>query len=156
MNWKIIFIGGVVFYITQFLVSFITGPLIHEGILEPLYMATTEFWRPELTQDPPDMAALMPRWITVGVIMSFVLAGIYGVVRRALSGSGWLKGIKYGFILGLIVGSAMAGWSGVFNLPGEIWLWWAAESFVYFIIGGAALGFVAQKLVPEHELDPGI
>ena len=67
-NIKTIVTGGIVFYVAQFIASMITGMFIHEGVLDPLYNATSEFWRPELRSDPPDMAALMPRWITVGLI----------------------------------------------------------------------------------------
>ena len=61
LNFKTIIVGGIVFYAVQWVFGMISGMFIHEGVLEPLYKATTEFWRPELTQDPPDMASLMPR-----------------------------------------------------------------------------------------------
>lgn len=149
MNIKIALIGGIAFYVVQFILGMITGSLIHEGVLEPLYQQTTEFWRPELTQEPPDMEALMPRWITVGVIMAIVLAGVYSVVRSAFNGAGWLKGLKYGIVLLLVTASWSAGWSGVFNLPDMIWVWWTIESILYFVVAGAVLGWVSEKLAPE-------
>lgn len=148
MNWKIIFIGGVVMYVAQFIVSMITGPVLHEGILDPLYKANSQFWRPELNQDPPDMAALMPRWITSGLIASFVLAGIYGAIRDGFGGPGWMRGLKYGVALTLINAVLMLGWSGVFNLPDQVWVWWSAEGILYYVVGGVALGWVAEKLAP--------
>ena len=60
MNVKLILVGGIVFYAAQMIVSFATGPLLHEGILDEVYKAYAQFWRPELIQEPPDMAALMP------------------------------------------------------------------------------------------------
>ncbi|MGH8284526.1 MAG: hypothetical protein ACRETT_02030, partial [Steroidobacteraceae bacterium] len=81
MNWKVIVIGGLVFFVATWLIAPITGPLIHEGVLKEAYMATATFWRPELNEQPPNMAALMPYWITVGLIGSFITAGIYGIVR---------------------------------------------------------------------------
>lgn len=92
MNWKLIVIGGFVFYVVTFVVSFATGPVVHEGILDEPYRATVEFWRPELTQDPPDVASLMPRWIAGGVLTALVFAAIYGWIRGGLSGAPWLKG----------------------------------------------------------------
>jgi hypothetical protein len=51
-NIKLILIGGIVYYVVQFIISMIAGPFIHEGVLDETYRATTSFWRPELVQDP--------------------------------------------------------------------------------------------------------
>ena len=60
-NIKVILLGGLAMYVAEFLLSMATGGVIHEGILTELYQANASFWRPELNQQPPDMAALMPR-----------------------------------------------------------------------------------------------
>jgi hypothetical protein len=148
-NIKVIVAGGLAMYVAQFAVSMLTGPLIHEGVLMEPYQANASFWRPELTQDPPDMAALMPRWIAVGVIASFILAGIFDNIRGGLEGSTLVRGVKYGFILFLVNLCISAGWSGVFNLPETIWAWWNAEALLYYVVGGAVLGWVTGKLAPE-------
>jgi hypothetical protein len=148
MNWKIIFIGGLACYVAQWVASFATGAIVHEGILDPVYIQHPEFWRPELNQDPPDIAALMPRWITAGLIGAFIFAAIYSLLRHAFSGSGWLRGLKFGLIVAVLASTAMLGWSGVFAVPDVIWVWWAIEGFVYYPLGGAVLGWVAGKLVP--------
>ncbi len=150
MNWKVIFIGGICLYIVQWLVSMGTGPLIHEGVLTDVYKQTASFWRPELNQDPPDMAALMPRWIATGLFGALVAAGIYSVIRGSFSGAGWLKGVKFGLVLWLFHLTASLGWSGVFNLPMEIWGWWIFEALLVYLIGGAVLGWVSAKVAPEH------
>jgi len=149
LNFKTIIVGGVVFYAVQWVFGMISGIVIHEGVLEPLYKATTEYWRPELTQDPPDMAALMPRWIATGLIMSFLFAGIYDNIRDAFDGSGVIKGLKFGFVLALIGGAMSAGWSGVFNLPETIWVWWVAEGFFIYSLSGAALGWYVGKFASD-------
>ena len=148
MNWKIVFIGGVAYYVALFLVSFISGYVVHEILLDEAYQLTTEFWRPELRQDPPDMAALMPMWVACGLLGSFVGAWIYGWIRPALSGSGVQRGLKFGIIAFLFHGIYILNWQGVFNLPEKIWLLWWLESFVYLLAGSAALGWVAQKIAP--------
>jgi hypothetical protein len=148
MNLKVILIGGLVFYVVLFAVSLGTGMVVHENLLMEAYRAHPEFWRPELNQDPPDMAALMPLWITCGLIASFVTAFIYDWVRPALSGPGWQQGLKFGVIAMLFHGIYILNWSGVFNLVNKIWLWWWLESIVYLLIAGAALGWVVQKIAP--------
>lgn len=147
-NIKVIVAGGLAMYVAQFAVSMLTGPFIHEGVLLEPYQANASFWRPELNQDPPDMAALMPRWIAVGLIASFILAGIFDNIRGGLDGSMLVRGAKYGFILFLVNLCISAGWSGVFNLPETIWVWWNAEALLYYIVGGAVLGWVTGKLAP--------
>ena len=104
LDWKVIIGGGVLMYVAQFLISFVTGSFIHEGVLDPLYKATTEFWRPELNQDPPDMAALMPGWIATGLIIALFQAAFYDNIRSALDGSDMIRGFKYGLVLGWFAG----------------------------------------------------
>lgn len=147
-NLKVIALGGLAMYAAQFLLSMVTGPLIHEGVLTELYMANSGFWRPELNQQPPDMGALMPRWITVGVVASFILAAIFDNIRGGLDGGAVVRGAKYGVILFLVNACISAGWSGVFNLPDAIWAWWVGESLLYYVVGGAVLGWVTGRLAP--------
>ncbi len=146
MKFKIILLGGLAHYATAFFASTLTAMITHQGVLEPHYKATALFWRPELRSDPPDMAALMPLWIGVGLLVSFVTAGVYGVFRNALSGAGWQRGLKFGFVIGLLYAGMHASLYGVFNLPSFIWLVWALEGMVLAVIAGAALGAVAQKV----------
>jgi hypothetical protein len=148
-SWKLTLVGGLVFYAVQWIVGMATGMLIHEGILKEPYRQTASFWRPELNQEPPDMAALLPRWIAVGLIVAFVMAAIYCFVRPAFAGAGWKKGLKYGVMLAVLGACWNAGWSGIFNLPNTIWFWWSVEALVYFPLSAIALGWVGQKLAPE-------
>jgi hypothetical protein len=146
---KLVIVGGLVFYVVMFVVGFGTGMLIHEGVLKETYRATSSFWRPELNQEPPDMAALMPRWIASGLVGAFIIAWVYSSVRSAWPGPGWKKGLFGGFVLGMIHITFALGYSGVFNLPEKVWVWWCVDTFILYLIGGAVLGAVAQKLAPE-------
>jgi len=148
-NIKVILLGGLAMYVAEFIVSMATGGFIHEGVLEDLYIANSSFWRPELNQDPPDMAALMPRWIIGGLITTFIMVAIYDNIRSAFAGSGVVKGVKYGFILFLFSACFSTGWSGVFNLPEMIWVWWNVEALVIYLVGGAALGWVVNRISPQ-------
>jgi hypothetical protein len=147
-RWKLVVLGGLAYYVATFIVGFATGPLIHNGVLKETYRANAQLWRPELNEDPPDMAALMPRWITTGVIGSFIVAAIFGWVRPAFSGPGWKRGLQYGVTLGLLGVVWALGYSGVFNAPDKIWIWWSLEGFLYYLPGGAVLGWLGGKLDP--------
>ncbi len=147
MNWKTIVLGGLAMYVAMFAISMGTGPLVHEGILDSLYQANESFWRPELRVEPPDMAALMPRWITTGILTTLVIATIYNTIAAGLGPLGWRNGLKYGFICSLFMCVFCASWSGVFNLPDKIWIVWGLESFLYYLPGGALLGFLHAKFV---------
>ena len=149
MKWKTVVIGGLAYFAVTWVVGFVTGQVIHNGILVESYQAHSQFWRPELNQNPPDMAALMPYWITTGLLGALVFAGLYGCFRAALSGPGWKRGLVFGFCLAIFQAALMAGWSGVFNLPANIWIWWALEGFAYYVLGGAVLGLVSAKLDPH-------
>jgi hypothetical protein len=148
LNWKLILGGGLVWFVVTWAVSMATGQFIHQGVLEETYRATASLWRPELMQEPPDMAALMPRWITTGLIGSFLTALVYGWVRPALTGAGWMRGLKFGLIVFILTVCLALGWSGVFNVPDKVWGWWTVDSIFYLLAGGAALGWVAEKLAP--------
>ncbi len=150
MNGKLILVGGLAYYVVTMILGFgVTGPLIHEGVLEGIYPNHAEFWRPELNQDPPDMGPLMPRWITLGLISAFIVAAIYDCVRSAFHGPGWRRGLVFGLCLAGFACALMGGWSGIFNLPDKIWMWWGIETFIYLPIGGAVLGWVAEKVAPQ-------
>lgn len=148
LNFKVILLGGLAMYVVQFVLGMLMAPLIHEGVLVEPYEATAAFWRPELMQDPPDMAALMPRWIATGLVVAFILAGIFDTIRDGLNGSVAIRGLKYGAILFLINLGICAGLAGVFNLPDVIWIWWNVEALVYYLAGGFVLGWVTGKLSP--------
>ena len=49
MNWKLIIVGGLVFYVVMFVVSMVTGPVVHQGILLESYQATMTPFNPSET-----------------------------------------------------------------------------------------------------------
>ena len=147
-NLKVILLAGLAFYVTQWIVGMPFGMLVHEGVLAEAYDQTESFWRPELNEDPPNIGALMPMWLTLGIIGAFIYAFIYDNVRAALGGAAWMKGLKFGVIASLfaITGAMMS--HGVFNLPAEIWVWWSVERVVVLLLAGIVLGIVTTKLAP--------
>jgi len=147
MSWKLVIVGGLVFWVVTTVVGmFGTGLVIHERILDPIYQANESFWLPELREDPPDMAALMPQWLGMGLLSSLVFAGIYSVVRGSFSGPGWKQGLKFGFCLALIAIVFYLSMSGIFDLPLTMWIWWGVDALILFLLGGAAMGWAGARL----------
>jgi hypothetical protein len=146
MNWKLILIGGIVFWlVTNIFGMLVTGMIIHEGILDPIYRANESFWLPPLRQDPPDMAAVMPHWLLTSFVSSLVVAGIYSCVHTSFAGTGWKKGLTWGLCLALLTFMTYMSFSGLFNLPMKMWLWWGVDALILFLLGGAAMGWAGQK-----------
>lgn len=146
MNWKAVVIGAIAFFLVTNIVGLaVTGFFIHQKILDPIYRANEYFWLPELTQDPPDMAALMPRWLLNSLISSLVVAGIYVCVHRSFEGGGARKGMMWGLSLGIFSAATYLAMSGVFNLPMKMWIWWAIDGVILFLVGGAAMGWAAER-----------
>jgi hypothetical protein len=153
MNWKIAIVGGLVYYIAVLVVSMVLGHFIHSpeaGVLAETYRETSTFWRPELNMNPPDMSLMWKMWVPSGVIGAFLTAGIYSVVRSSLTGAAWQRGLKFGVIAFLFGVVNALGYRGVFNLPDNVWVWWLIGALVMYLIGGAVLGWISQKLAPAN------
>jgi hypothetical protein len=151
MNWKIIFVGGLAWYAAQFVVSLILGFVIHSpesGVLADAYRATASFWRPELNANPPDAGLFWSLWIPSGLLGAFLAAGAYGVIRPALTGPGWRRGLKFGVIALVFAVINALGYNGVFDLPAEIWIWWMLGAAILYLVAGPVLGWIADKLAP--------
>ena len=146
MNVKAIVVGALAFWLVTNIIGFFgTGLVIHGMILDPVYKAHSSFWLPALNQDPPDMAAVLPHWLLVSLVNSFVVAGIYSCVRNSFKGPGWKRGLTWGLSLGIFVFINSFGFSGVFNLPIPLWIWWGIDGLILFTIGGAAMGWATEK-----------
>ncbi|MFQ5741295.1 MAG: hypothetical protein ACE5JX_20040 [Acidobacteriota bacterium] len=146
MNWKLVIIGGLAFWlVTNIVGMFGTGVVIHGWILGPAYRAHESFWIPPLRQDPPDMAAAMPHWLLMSLLSSLVVAGLYSLVRPAFSGPGWKRGLTWGLCLGIFSFVTLLGYSGVINLPMQIWVWWGIDGLILFVLGGAVLGWTGER-----------
>jgi len=146
MKLKTILVGGLVYFVVMFIASMASAMITHDGMLVEVYKTTAMFWRPELRSEPPDMGALMPLWITTGLISSFITAGVYSLFHSALSGPGWRRGLVFGFAIGLLYFGLYGGLYGVFDVPAFIWEVWAVEGLVLTMIASAALGAVVQKI----------
>ncbi|MGE0031460.1 MAG: hypothetical protein AB7T20_10115 [Steroidobacteraceae bacterium] len=153
MNWKVVVIGGVVYYVALFTLSMVLGIVVHDpqsGLLAEAYGATMSFWRPELFQEKPDPDLMLKMWIPSGLLCAFLAAGIYSVIRSSLAGPAWMRGLKFGIISSIFAIIGVLGYRGVFNLPDQIWTWWTVGAVVMYLPAGVVLGWIAQKLAPAN------
>ncbi|HEX9734654.1 MAG TPA: aldo/keto reductase, partial [Thermoanaerobaculia bacterium] len=102
MSWKLIVLGGLASYVAMFVVGMGTGVVIHNGILQADYRAHSAFWVPELNQDPPDMAALMPYWVTTGLWTRDPEAELLPLLRELGIGFVPYSPLGHGFLTGEI------------------------------------------------------
>ena len=91
------------------------------------------------------MAALMPGWLLTSLLSSLVVAGIYSCVHTSFNGPGWKKGLTWGLCLGILICTTYLAFSGLFDLPLKLWIWWGIDALILYLIGGAALGWAGQK-----------
>ena len=148
MKWKCVIVGGLVFWIATNIVGFVTGPLIHEGVLKATYQENSEYWRPELNEDPPNLGALMPMWLGMSLISSLVVAGLYSC-RSCGAGTGWKRGMNFGLGLGVFMCAIYLNFFGVFGLPSKIWIYWGVEALLVYALCGAVMGWAVGKWCSE-------
>ena len=123
MNWKIIVLGGIAYYVDVLPAVDHRRRFIHspEGVLGATYRDYAAFWRPELNAVPPDMASLMKLWVPIGLFSSVLLAGVYSVDPLVVLGSGLVRGVKFGVVSWLFGLVAALGYWGILNLPNKVW-----------------------------------
>lgn len=151
MNIKLIVLGTIAYFITAQVIGAITGMFVHGegGLLEATYKSYAAMWRPELNETPPNLGALMPLWITTGLINSLIVAITFSLIRPALQGGVIAQGLKYGVIASLFMAGLYGMYFGIFALPGSLWLAWGLEGLVMCCVGGIVLAAVADKFAAE-------
>lgn len=142
-------IGALAYFVFGFLMNFVSGPLLHEGVLDGPYREVEQFWRPELMSEPMDMGDLLLFFFMAQIFNALVFAGLFVCYRSALDGPAWKKGMVFGFSLAFFIAGLYLGMNFVFNMPSTIWFWWAVSGFVYLTLGGAVVGWATGKWAPE-------
>ncbi len=146
MNMRLVMVSTLAFWIVSNIIGMaVTGPIIHQKILDPEYRANESFWLPELRQDPPDMGALMPRWLLNSFLSSLVVGGIYSYVRNSFPAPGFKQGFYWGLSLAVFTVVTTNAWSGIFDLPSTLWIWWCVDAMIVFPVAGIAMGWAGSK-----------
>ena len=73
------------------------------------------------------------------------MAGLYCRFRACLKGAEWQRGLKWCLCLAIFGAGLMLAWSGIFDLPGKIWMWWAIDLLLVYAVSGIVMGWVVGK-----------
>ena len=95
---------------------------------------------PDISPSSPPPARLHP-----GISGSSSFRSSTCRFRRCLDGPGWKRGANFGLSIGPLVSGFYLAMSGIFDLPYQIWLWWAVDALILYAIGGAAMGWATGK-----------
>ena len=120
-----------------FFFVFVFEFIYHGILLKPLYEATMNLWRPQ-----DQMMTLMP----VALIVQFVFAFIAVVMFAAFAKeSGVKQGVRFGALLGLMLGTLQLGIFPYLPIPAELALGWFAGAFIETLGVGVIAGLIYKS-----------
>ncbi len=111
----------------------------HGMYMMPDYLATAELWR-----DNVAMQALGHIGLIRIAVMAFVIAGLYCWVARAEHGCCTKFGIKYGAMIGLLLGIKSFGTYVYMPIPYEMAVKWLIGEVLMGVLIGVVLSFVGK------------
>ena len=130
---KKIVIGGILAGIILMIVGFIFGSL------------TADMYRmspPGLFKVPMNYTLL----VVYDIVVGFILAYAYSILKNSVPGSGLQKGMIFGFLVFLVGVVPGLGITYItMNIRNKLIFMWAVEMLVAYLLAGAALQFVDEK-----------
>lgn len=114
--------------VAAFVLFFVIDFAVHGILLQQMYLDTADLWRPQ---------AEMMEYMPLSTGMQFGLAALVTAGYVLLSQDyGWKAGLKYGAIIGLILGFAQASIYPYMPIPlAMAGAWFAATLFEITLIG---------------------
>ncbi len=129
MNIKRFIIAAIAVFIAIVVLNYV----VHSVILMATYESLKEIWRPDM------MEKMWIMWIT-DLVFAFLFTYIFTI---GYEGKGWLEGLRYGILIGLIVPVIGAfNQYAVYPLPFTLAIQWAVYGFIKAII----LGIIASLI----------
>ena len=129
MNIKRYLIASIAVFVAYVVINFI----IHSVILMGTYDSLKGIWRPDM------MEKMWVVWI-VNLVFAFLFTYIF---TKGYENKGWLEGIRYGLLIGLLVSGVGAFTQyAVYPLPLTLVIQW----FVYGLIQITICGIVAALI----------
>lgn len=128
--------------VAVFAVTFGFDFLFHGMLLKGDYEATASLWRPKA-----EMEAMMGVCMFYHAVLAFGVASLYGFATKNSPCCGGCSktGIKFGLLLGLIVGIGMFSSYIWTPMPLDLAIKWLGGSLAWGVITGYVLSLVAGK-----------
>lgn len=111
----------------------------HGMYMMPDYLATAALWR-----DEAEMEAMFHICIIRKAVMAFVIAGLYCWLSRAEHGCCTKFGIKFGAMIGLLLGINSYSMYAYMPIPHEMAVKWLIGEVLMGVVIGVVLSFVGK------------
>jgi hypothetical protein len=116
-------------FIAVYIVGQIVGFGIHNLVLDDMYQALANVWRPEA-----EMMGMMWIFFLTSAVYLFLFCYIF---TKGYEGRGIMEGVRYGTLMGLFMSVPMAFDSFVvYPITLQLSIAWFITGMVYFIIAG--------------------
>jgi hypothetical protein len=131
MKNKTFWIGLIVVYI----VMQALGYVIHEVLMGDTYEKLASIFRPEA-----EMMDMMWMMMVSGAVMMFMFCYIF---TRGYEGKGIMEGVRFGFLIGLLMAGPMAiDPHVIYPVPADVATIWLISSIASLIIAGAVFAAI--------------
>ncbi|MBU1625796.1 hypothetical protein KKB18_00325 [bacterium] len=139
MNWRKIIICGVLVWIVNFLIGWVTCGCLFNWVYE---------LPPDIWKDPETMKSgvtLMGLFLT-GILSALIFAGVFAFIYKGIPGTGIKKGVIYGFIVWLVGAlSGIASMGFFMTIATTVLIYWIVQALVMNIINGAVIGAIYKE-----------
>jgi len=121
--------------IVVFIVMQGLGYVIHEVLMGDTYEKLASIFRPEA-----EMMDMMWMMMVSGAVMMFMFCYIF---TRGYEGKGIMEGVRFGFLIGLLMAGPMAiDPHVIYPVPAEVATIWLISSVMSLIIAGAVFASI--------------
>ncbi|MBU0532675.1 hypothetical protein KKG31_04255 [Patescibacteria group bacterium] len=143
MNWKQLIFSGLVFMIVAFIVHTIGSMLTMDYYTNPAYFCYwSELMMP--SNGPPGMEFFVASLI-VNFAIGVTYAGGYFMLKKAIPGKEYMKGVNFGLLLFLLIALPYTLTSVLLlSFPLGLLIAWTLENLVIYVLGGAAFAKLIQ------------
>ncbi|TDJ32018.1 MAG: DUF1761 family protein [Gammaproteobacteria bacterium] len=121
--------------IVVFIVMQALGYVIHEVLMGDTYEKLASIFRPEA-----EMMDMMWMMMVSGAVMMFMFCYIF---TRGYEGKGIMEGVRFGFLIGLLMAGPMAiDPHVIYPVPADVATIWLISSVMSLIIAGAVFASI--------------